>query len=73
MGASLTLLDSCLYLFGGNDETNEKLNDLWQYDLTTKQWKEIKPESEIPLVSYKHLNYSNFIGKEWTYSISSKW
>ncbi len=31
VGASLTYMNDVLYLFGGHDENNEKLNDFWKY------------------------------------------
>ena len=27
-----------LYVFGGQDDENNKLNDLWYYDIDTKSW-----------------------------------
>lgn len=27
-----------MYVFGGSDEANNKLNDLWKFDLKTKRW-----------------------------------
>lgn len=32
-----------MYVFGGRDDDNNKYNDLWRLDLTTYEWKEIKP------------------------------
>lgn len=32
-----------MYIFGGKDEDNNKLNDLWKLDLNTYVWSEIKP------------------------------
>lgn len=32
VGASLTYSNNILYLFGGHDENNEKINDFWKYD-----------------------------------------
>ena len=29
-------------MFGGQDDENNKLNDLWEFDFTTKTWREIK-------------------------------
>jgi len=35
-----------LIVFGGKDESNEKLNDLWAFDLKTRDWELHKPCSE---------------------------
>ena len=32
-----------MYVFGGKDDDNNKLNDLWKLDLNTYTWVEIKP------------------------------
>jgi N-acetylneuraminic acid mutarotase len=31
-----------LFVFGGQDEDNNKLGDLWEFNITTKQWAQIK-------------------------------
>jgi hypothetical protein len=30
-----------MYIFGGKDSDNNKLNDLWKLDLTSYKWEEI--------------------------------
>ena len=30
-----------MYVFGGRDGENQKLNDLWKYDILKQEWKEI--------------------------------
>ena len=32
---------SSVFAFGGQDEDNNKLNDLWEFNLTTKQWSQV--------------------------------
>jgi len=32
---------NALYLFGGHDVSNEKLDDFWKFDLNTNSWSEI--------------------------------
>ena len=32
-----------MYIFGGKDSDNNKLNDLWRLDLNTNKWQEINP------------------------------
>lgn len=36
-----------MYVFGGKDEDNNKLNDLWKLDLNTYIWEEIKPTDSV--------------------------
>ena len=33
--------DNKLYVFGGQDDDNNKLGDLWTFDLGSKQWNEV--------------------------------
>jgi hypothetical protein len=35
-----------LIIFGGKDESNEKLNDLWAFDLKTRDWELLQASSE---------------------------
>lgn len=32
-----------MYIFGGKDSDNNKLNDLWKLDLTSYKWQELSP------------------------------
>jgi N-acetylneuraminic acid mutarotase len=34
-----------LWVFGGQDEENNKLNDLWCFDPSTESWSQIKPKA----------------------------
>lgn len=34
-----------LYIFGGQDDDNNKLDDLWIFDLGSKSWNEIAPDA----------------------------
>jgi hypothetical protein len=36
--SSITAVDGKVYLFGGQDDDNNKLNDLWVFDLGSKSW-----------------------------------
>ena len=38
IGAGLIYHNKAVYLFGGHDEANEKLDDFWRFDLSTKSW-----------------------------------
>jgi hypothetical protein len=35
-----------LYVFGGHDEDNEKLSDLWKFDINSKTWTLIESNEE---------------------------
>jgi hypothetical protein len=30
-----------MYIFGGKDNENQKLNDTWKFNMTTHEWHEI--------------------------------
>lgn len=38
-----------MYVFGGQDDFNNKLNDLWEFDIATESFRQI----ELPENSYK--------------------
>ena len=40
MGAGSAIVGNSLFIFGGTD-SNKRFNDLWEFDLITKIWKEI--------------------------------
>lgn len=40
--------EKTLYVHNGHDDDNEKLNDIWKYDLTSNQWTEINQKGAIP-------------------------
>jgi N-acetylneuraminic acid mutarotase len=41
-GHSAVIFNNNMYIFGGKDEDNNKLNDLWKLDLATFLWTELK-------------------------------
>jgi hypothetical protein len=44
-----------MYIFGGKDDDNNKLNDLWKLDLTTFKWTELVPSDDfVPLARSGH-------------------
>lgn len=48
-GHSAIIFNSSMYVFGGKDEDNNKLNDLWSLDLSNNLWKQIQcPNSVVP-------------------------
>lgn len=36
-----------MYIFGGKDDENNKLNDLWKYDFTKDEWEFIDCPADI--------------------------
>jgi hypothetical protein len=32
-----------MFMFGGKDNENDKLNDLWRFDLVAKKWEKMEP------------------------------
>ena len=36
-----------MWIFGGRDDDNNKLNDLWRYDIAANTWQEIKPADGV--------------------------
>ena len=53
---SATIADNYMYVFGGKDNDDEKLNDLWRLDLDTDVWEQIiaAPGSQKPIGRYGH-------------------
>jgi N-acetylneuraminic acid mutarotase len=41
-GHSCVLINDSMIIFGGKDEDNNKLNDVWEFDLASYQWNELK-------------------------------
>lgn len=39
--ASSAVYNGKLYVFGGQDDDNNKLDDLWEFDLASNSWREI--------------------------------
>lgn len=52
-GHSLTLYQSCLYLFGGTSGT-DYFNDLYLFELETKSWVQLNIKLTTPITRYKH-------------------
>ena len=45
-GHASVIHQSSMWVFGGKDDDNRKLNDLWRFDLGTNVWQEIKMEAK---------------------------
>lgn len=61
VGARMVLInEKTLLLHNGHDTDNEKLQDMWKYDLTTNVWQQVEQKGDVPpgrsghtLVKYK--------------------
>ncbi|KAJ5072581.1 hypothetical protein M0811_01596 [Anaeramoeba ignava] len=51
---SLVSYKNNLYVFGGVQDKSKLLNDLWQYNLETNEWFELKPLGEKPCPRHFH-------------------
>ncbi len=45
---STTIYNDCLYVFGGKTGDGIYLNDLWKFNLFSKNWEKVKIEGETP-------------------------
>ena len=45
-GHSAIVYDGKMYIFGGKDEDNEKLKDLWCFEFETRMWKQLPSDDE---------------------------
>jgi len=45
-GASLVAQDNIVCLFGGQEEDNKKMNDVWYFDTQTSSWSKVDPEED---------------------------
>jgi len=43
-----------MYVFGGKNDSSEKLNDLWVYNIADKRWIEMSPDGETPVERSGH-------------------
>lgn len=63
-GHSISCSDQVMLVFGGKDDENQKLNDLWKFDFSTKMWEEMKPTNEVydlptPRAGHSAIMYKN--------------
>lgn len=67
-GHSGTIHKNDLYIFGGKDDLNEKLNDIWKFNLSTRVWTECATDMEnkecVPTIRSGHsaILYGDYIG-----------
>jgi N-acetylneuraminic acid mutarotase len=45
---SAIIYNGGMFVFGGAEDGNEKLSDLWRYDIERKSWSEIRPNGTLP-------------------------
>jgi len=41
-GMSIGVDETTLYVFGGQDDDSNKLSDMWEFNMTTKAWTQMK-------------------------------
>lgn len=47
-GHSAVVVDDAMYIFGGKDDENEKLKDLWRFDLNNQNWQQLdSPDNSV--------------------------
>lgn len=51
-----------LILFGGKNDQNENLNEVWEFDLERSQWRQIEPQGKAPLAREDHIAIFDPIG-----------
>jgi hypothetical protein len=61
-GHSAVIYGDSFVIFGGKDEDNNKLNDVWEFNLNTYQWTEFKLEdSPLPRSGHSAHVYRDFM------------
>ena len=53
-GHTASIYGGNMYVFGGKDDSSEKLNDLWVYNISEKKWIEIIADGETPFERSGH-------------------
>ena len=53
-GHSASVFNGNMYVFGGKNDSSEKLNDLWLFNIADKKWIEIEAEGEVPFERSGH-------------------
>jgi N-acetylneuraminic acid mutarotase len=61
-GHSMVIYQDSLVIFGGKDEENSKLNDVWEFNLNTYQWTEFRlDEPPLPRSGHSAYVYRDFM------------
>jgi N-acetylneuraminic acid mutarotase len=53
-GHSAILFEDKMYVYGGKNEENNKLNDFWSFDLTTFEWQRLADADNVGLSRSGH-------------------
>ena len=55
-GHAAVFLDGNLYVFGGKDDDNQKLNDLWRFNLSERTWTKLTVDQDhtVPMARSGH-------------------
>lgn len=49
VGARMVQIDDkTIYIHNGHDNDNEKISDIWKFDIDTNQWSEIEQKGDVP-------------------------
>jgi hypothetical protein len=40
--------EKTVYIHNGHDNDNEKISDMWKFDLPTNQWTQIEQRGDVP-------------------------
>jgi N-acetylneuraminic acid mutarotase len=40
--------EKTVYIHNGHDNDNEKISDMWKFDLLTNQWTQIEQRGDVP-------------------------
>lgn len=40
--------EKTVYIHNGHDNDNEKISDMWKFDLETNQWTQIEQKGDVP-------------------------
>lgn len=66
-GHSGVCSNGALYIFGGKNDLNERLNEIWKFDLKTRTWRQLAQNEDadrLPCVRSGHSSvvYKDYIG-----------
>lgn len=53
-GHSASIYNGMMYIFGGKNDSSEKLNDLWVFNIAEKKWVQIEAEGDEPFERSGH-------------------
>jgi hypothetical protein len=59
-GHSSVIIGNSMYIFGGADESDKPLQDIWRFNFDARTWNEIQPNGEIPQARYHHSSVASY-------------